>query len=293
MDHQELINLLPLAALDRLEPEEARLLDEHLREGCAECEAELRAWRETMAALVMAQDPSGSEHRVWQRLEARLQADAAAVRSLEQKVSRPGRAAVAERRPRIGLWRGLTALAAAAAVLLFVNNRQISDHATEVEALRLAQLKALDSQVQNLRSDLTTAQTETQTLRGMLDERVRLDHVLMSPDLQLTRLEPVGPARQAGGVVAVSGASRTAMVQAFGLPPTPAGKTYELWWITKESGPIKAGLFFTRAGHATVAPASMPPVGQRLMLAAVTLEPAGGVDKPTGEMYLKGAPQRE
>ena len=29
------------------------------------------------------------------------------------------------------------------------------------------------------------------------------------------------------------------------------------------------------------------------MLAAVTLEPAGGVDKPTGPMYLKGAPERE
>jgi anti-sigma-K factor RskA len=293
MDHQEIINLLPLAALDRLEPDEARALDEHLREGCAECEAELRAWRETMAAFVTAQEPAGSESRVWQRLTARLQANATAARSLEREVARPRRPDVAERRPSLGLWRGIAALAAAAALLLFIDNRVIDERAERAEISQLTQIASLGSQIVKLRSDLTTAQTETQTLRGVLDERVKLDHVLMSPDLQLTRLAPVGPARQAGGVVAVSDASRTAMVQAFGLPPTPAGKAYELWWITKESGPIKAGLFSAREGHATVAPASMPPMGQRVMLAAVTLEPAGGVDKPTGAMYLKGAPQRE
>jgi len=37
----------------------------------------------------------------------------------------------------------------------------------------------------------------------------------------------------------------------------------------------------------------MPPAGQRVMLAAVTLEPADGVDKPTGAMYLKGPVERE
>ena len=42
MDHQAIKDLLPLAALDRLEPDEARELKEHLRAGCDECEAELR-----------------------------------------------------------------------------------------------------------------------------------------------------------------------------------------------------------------------------------------------------------
>ena len=42
MDHQAIKDLLPFAALDRLEPDEARALQEHLRTGCDECEAELR-----------------------------------------------------------------------------------------------------------------------------------------------------------------------------------------------------------------------------------------------------------
>jgi anti-sigma-K factor RskA len=293
MDHQELINLLPLAALDRLEPDEARELDEHLREGCAQCETELRAWRETAASLATALEPSGSEHRVWQRLQARLQAGAAAANSLAPAVPRPRPVDRVRRRPRVGWWRGMAAVAAAAAIVLFVYNRVISDRANRIELRQLAQLESLGSQLKNSRSDLTAAQTEAAALRGVLDERVKLDRVLMSPDLQLTRMGPAGPASGAGGVVALSRASRAAMVQAFGLPPTPAGKTYELWWITKEGGPVKAGLFLARAGRPAVAPASMPPSGQRVMLAAVTLEPAGGVDKPTGQMYLKGAPERE
>jgi hypothetical protein len=35
---------------------------------------------------------------------------------------------------------------------------------------------------------------------------------------------------------------------------------------------------------------SLPPAGEHVLLSAVTLEPAGGVSKPTGAMYLKGAP---
>ncbi len=292
MDHQELIDLLPLAALDRLDPGEARELDEHLREGCAQCESELRAWRETAAALALASEPAGSEHRVWERLEARLHADATAAHSLATTVSRPRRAR-GERPPSARWWRGVAAVAAAAAVLLFVYNRMIANRATRAEVRQLEQLESLSWQMNDLRSELTAAQTEAETLRSVLDERAKLDRVLMSPDLQLTRMAPVGPVRGAGGVVAVSHASRAAMVQAFGLPPAPPGKTYELWWITKEGGPSRAGLFYAQTGRMAVAPASMPPSGQRVMLAAVTLEPAGGVDKPTGAMYLKGAPDRE
>jgi anti-sigma-K factor RskA len=294
MDHQELSNLLPLAALDRLEPDEARQLEEHLREGCAECEGELRAWRETAAAFATALEPAGSEHQVWQRLEARLHAGAAAAHSLASSASRPRRIDRGERQPSVGWWRGVAAVAAAAVVLLFVYDRVISNRERRAEVRQLEQLESLSWQLNDLRSELSGAQTEVETLRSVLDERAKLDRVLMAPDLQLTRLAPVGPAaRRAAGVVAVSHASRAALIQTFGLPPAPPGKTYELWWITKEGGPVKAGLFYSQMGRMSVAPASMPPAGQRVMLAAVTLEPAGGVDKPTGDMYLKGAVERE
>ncbi len=63
-----------------------------------------------------------------------------------------------------------------------------------------------------------------------------------------------------------------------------------MWWITKEHGPVAAGLFQAEDGRPVVAPVSLPPPGEHVLLSAVTLEPAGGVSKPTGAMYLKGAP---
>src|SRR5215469_13810781 len=80
MDHQAIKDLLPLAALDRLEPDETRTLDEHLRTGCDECEAELRGLREAAAAFALSHEEpvasASSEERIWARLEARLRPSA-------------------------------------------------------------------------------------------------------------------------------------------------------------------------------------------------------------------------
>jgi anti-sigma-K factor RskA len=69
-----------------------------------------------------------------------------------------------------------------------------------------------------------------------------------------------------------------------GLPPAPAGKTYEMWTIAG-AAPRPAGTFDVdpggRAAH-PVAPVDDGPV----KVFAVTLEPAGGVPAPTGPMVL-------
>ena len=58
-------------------------------------------------------------------------------------------------------------------------------------------------------------------------------------------------------------------------------------------GPVPAGTFVTGADSEVIAKVYAPPAGDRVMASAVTLEPAGGVSKPTGAMYLKGSPERE
>jgi len=293
MDHQAIIDLLPLAALDRLEPDEALALEEHLREGCADCQADLRAYREAIAALATTVEGTGSEHRIWENLEGRLHHNAAASHALAHSVSRPAHTDHAGRRSGVGWWRGVAAVAAAAAIVLVFYNRSIVSTARRAEIQQLGQLEKLSWELRNLHSDLDAARTEAEVLRNVLDDRVRLERVLLAPDVQLTRLAPLAPARGASGLVALSNASRKAVFQSFGLPETPPGKTYERWWITKESGPVRAGIFIAQKGRSVIAPASLPPARQRLMLAAVTLEPSGGVDKPTGAMYLKGSPERE
>jgi anti-sigma-K factor RskA len=106
----------------------------------------------------------------------------------------------------------------------------------------------------------------------------------------MIRLAPLAPAPASAGLVAVTPSRNHAVLQVAGLPAPPPGKEYELWWIGSKSGPVKAALFAPTAhGDATVA-STLPPAGEQLLASAITLEPAGGVDKPTGAMYLKGAP---
>ncbi len=286
MDHQAIKDLLPLAALDRLEPEEARALQEHLRDRCDECEAELRTLRETAAALALgfegAAPGAGAEERIWTRLEARLRPSAATgVRDLARR--RPARG-------RAGVWRAATAALAAGvvAMAIYADRLNVQLHRAHADQRRV--LAAIDSQLADLRGQLRRAGDEVGALQRVLGERVRLERVLSAPDLRLIRLAPLAPAPGAGAIVAVSAAHNSAVLQASGLPTTPEGKTYELWWITKERGPVAAGLFQAEQGRPAIAPVVAPPAGEHVLLGAVTLEPAGGVSKPTGVMYLKGAP---
>ena len=123
----------------------------------------------------------------------------------------------------------------------------------------LEQLETLSWQLRNLRGDLKNARIEVDTLHGELTERARLDRVLLAPHLQLTRLAPLAPAKGASAVVAVSSATGNAVIRAFGLPETPPGKTYELWWITKERGPIGASTFDSQSRRTAVSPVCCRP----------------------------------
>jgi anti-sigma-K factor RskA len=287
MDHQAIKDLLPLAALDRLEADEARALEEHLRAVCDECEADLRELREAAASLALSLDHAGSEERIWARLEARLNPSAAEPARLGV---RAGDSARRPARGRVGAWRAATAVTAAGIIVIAVYAGRIRDQMRRANHEYQQQLATLDSQLHALRSELASARGQVNTLQRVLADRIRLENVLIAPDLRLTRLEPLAPAPGAGAIVAVSTANKSAVLQAVGLPATPPGKTYELWWITKEHGPVPAGLFKAESGRPVVTPAAPPPAGDHVLLSAVTLEPAGGVSKPTGAMYLKGAP---
>jgi anti-sigma-K factor RskA len=80
------------------------------------------------------------------------------------------------------------------------------------------------------------------------------------------------------------------MLETAGLPIAAKDKVYEFWWIGSQHGPLKGGLFRAESGRETIVPVTAPPVGELIVASAITLEPAGGVSKPTGTMYLKSLP---
>jgi len=282
MEHEEIKALLPLAAVDGLEADEARALEEHLG-GCAECAAELLEYREAAASLAMSLDPAGTEERIWSRLESRLHPPPSSTR-----IATSDREAKRASRP-AGFWRPAAIVMAASAVAAAIYAAVLTVRFGVLDRQDAKLLAATTRQITQLQDALASAEGEVATFHRVLDDRSKLDKILMQPDLHLTRLErmPASP-NGAGAIVAVSEANHAAMIQVSGVPPTPKGKTYELWWITKESGPVAAGLFQVGANGSNAAPASLPPTGQHLLSSAVTLEPAGGVSRPTGQIYLKG-----
>jgi hypothetical protein len=79
------------------------------------------------------------------------------------------------------------------------------------------------------------------------------------------------------------------MLTAADLPPAPAGKAYQLWFIAEGKPPMPGSVFQPDArGHAEMHE-NIPPEGRTAAVFAVTLEPEGGTSAPTGEMYLKGS----
>ena len=72
------------------------------------------------------------------------------------------------------------------------------------------------------------------------------------------------------------------------LAPAPAGREYELWFIPQGGTPMRSQTFQVgRDGTSEFVVAVPPEVGD-LATAAITDEPLGGTDAPTGKIHLAG-----
>ena len=321
MDHQALKELLPLAALDRLEPDERLALEQHLAQGCADCAAELSSFQDSLEAFALASAEQSPDTRIWNRLESRLRAasdraasdcsvnghrnDAPYVRPSADKERREGR-------PRrgfgVGVWQIGAGVSTAAAVLLAVLAFQQSVQMSVSASRYRRQIANLRGQMGELVTDLAAADGQISLLTSELDNRVRLTHILLAPeglrveleastflsrvmlapDARVVKLRPLPRAAGASGLVTVSSRAGTAILEASGLPPNPPDSAYELWWIVARRTPIRAAVFRAESDRDVTVLASLPPGGVPLVASAVTLERASGSNLPSGPMYLKG-----
>src|SRR5262249_33232926 len=80
-------------------------------------------------------------------------------------------------------------------------------------------------------------------------------------------------------------------VSVFDMQPPPAGREYELWFITPDEKKYKAGMMTVDAGgNGSMIVPVRKDIGA-IALAAFTDEPAGGVEAPTGKPQLVGKVQ--
>jgi hypothetical protein len=120
-----------------------------------------------------------------------------------------------------------------------------------------------------------------------LDERFEkvAANLLSDPSTQDIRLTGLTPSPHASGRIAWNARAGAGLLVS-GLPPLPPGKTYQLWAIVGNKPPVSAGVF-TVDGSGLGGLSVRPLPGLTVVNAiAVTLEPAGGLPQPSGEMYL-------
>ena len=128
---------------------------------------------------------------------------------------------------------------------------------------------------------------ETRALRAEGERQQAILTLIRDPGTQVVALAGLEPAPSAKARM-IWNAAKGGLLVTAGLPAAPPGKAYQLWAIAGTNAPASAGVFAVTAdGAASVEVPPLPGV-DKVDVFAVTLEPAGGVPAPTGQMYLAG-----
>ena len=285
---EEIAEAYALGALDRAEREG---VDAHLA-GCARAHPRLAGAVETMAAVALSARRVPAPGRIFEALAARIDAGGAAVAD-----GRAGADHGALRRW-WAAWGGraahpATALAALSIAVLIAGGVWLDGRLDSLEResaamvrvdRMLAEVMAEQAELSGRVGDMDEAGTEVMDM--MRDQRT-LTFMAANPDGTVHMLRPGGAARGASGMVVASGDGLSLMVAASDLPALPAGRVYRVW--LSGGGPSMDGgvltVDSTGFGRAMIRPPE--PIWEYDSV-AVTIEPAGAGDGPTGEPALMG-----
>jgi anti-sigma-K factor RskA len=127
------------------------------------------------------------------------------------------------------------------------------------------------------------------TLQGELSELNATLRQLSAPQVRLVRLAGLPPNPGARANLLWNPAAQMGVLLTSGLPPIQPDKVYELWAFAGNE-PVPAGIFgVDDAGHGFLRLPPLPSRAKRFDKFAVTVEPAGGVAKPTSPPLLLGS----
>jgi anti-sigma-K factor RskA len=248
-------------ALGALEPGERRAFEAHLA-GCDACIAEVRSFAPIVEALAFAAPARTPGPDVRARVLETITGDAPLA---------PERSS---HRPLPARWLSLAAAVVAAAGLAWY-------------AARLHErLQDLEVRLASAERRAITAETATRQARQAADRAELAMAVLSAPDLARIELAGLAPAPRASAR-ALWSRNRGMVFTAANLPPAPTGRVYQVWVVTADAR-ISAGLLPSAPAGDSSAIFETPPDIAVPVAVAVTLEPAGGVPQPTGDMYLLG-----
>lgn len=321
MNHEDYKEMLALDALGLLEEADAGALREHL-EGCAQCRAEADEMRGVAAMLAYTAPPVAPDGE----LRGRILGSIHSVNSADgvTSASRPGDAAASvANASQTGSANAageggaaaspddaatpLPAAHAPAKVLPFAGRGEGRPGffgrpayafgaiaASLVIAVLAVSLFMLWQQNEEMRAEIRRLSTRADEMTARAGEmqselsREREEReILAAPGTRMTTLAGTESAPAAHAMLAYDRRTGRALLLASDLPPAPAGKAYQLWFIAG-GRPLPGKVFTTDAGGRATLRDQIPPEGSNATIFAVTLEPAQGVSAPTGDKFLVG-----
>jgi anti-sigma-K factor RskA len=260
---------LELFALGALPEAEAAALQAHVS-GCGECAMKLAAARGNAALLGFAAKQARPAGTVKAELMARIRANREAEErnTWPMKVEGPG-VGEAKRKAdaKSGWWNWVLVPAALALALVSF---------------------ALSLQNRRIAAELDRQHKAAEALIRDREEIEKLVGVLAAPDTVTVKLAGTGDAANANGVVKFN-ARAGVVLYAADLPKLPPDKSYQMWLVPTSGAPISAGLLGP-GGHPWGRMwAGEVPANTQAKAFAVTIEPVGGMARPTGPKVLLGA----
>jgi len=254
MTHEQLSESAAGYALGVLDADEQHEFELHLQT-CARCQAEVKNHREAVG--MMAQVVKPMRPRDPEALRARILEQARAVRPIASAPTTRRRFYAAP-------------IAAAACVVL---------------------AGVLGVLYQREHSRTVAMQELLATTRGQLAARDSALAAFIGPEVHVVSLTAGGAVAKPAMRVFWNHTRNVFVVTAQSLPAPPAGKTYQLWAITKGKAPASMGTFAPAAnGQATTILPVSAEIAQSGFIddCALTLEPAGGSTQPTETPRLLG-----
>jgi anti-sigma-K factor RskA len=278
--HGEFDGLAALYALGALGDGERSRFESHL-EGCLDCVREVKSLLPVTHHLpqtAVPLDPSPAlRERVLREVAgwASPPSEPAAAPAPPPPPSQPA----APRKSGLGamFWLAATLLVAGAGAggwYAAELHRQIADLEGAVESA-------------SLRADILQLEATVADLEATRREEVIA--IATDPTVQSLTLagQPLAP--RATGRALWTESARLAFV-ATGLPALPEGDTYQLWFVMPGANALGASLLAPETDGTASVTLDIPEAVTMPAVMAVTIEPAGGVPVPTGDVYLLGQP---
>jgi anti-sigma-K factor RskA len=257
MGHEEYREMLAAAALGTLEDPDAKQLESHLQ-SCSECRAERDQWEETASWLALDAEPREPSTQFRTELLLKIRSDV---------VERPESTLV--HMPR-RVWAGSQKWGAIAAGFLIVGLS--------------VSLLVLWRQNRAGRQELARLSKEVEQTKQELAQQREASAIISTPGSRMMELAGTEMAPMAHAMLAYDETGR-AILMAKNLPPPPAGKAYQLWFIA--GGAKMPGKVFRTTGSGEgMLNDHVPESARGSAVFAITLEPEQGVTSPTGQIYL-------